>query len=137
FHSTVPTRRASDLFNDAASSVDGLEQKASGFTLGKLVGVIGITAALAKGFQLVKDSIGHAFTRIDTMEQFERVMTTMTGSSEKANEVLDTINDTVVGTAYGLDYAAKSTQDFVTSGMDVDKATDSVASWGDAVAFYG
>src|SRR5699024_8990474 len=107
----------------AASSIEGLEQKASRCILGKLVGAIGITAALAKGFQLDKDSIGHAFTRIETMEQFDRVMTTMTGSSKKANDVLNTINDTVVGTAYGLDVAAKSTQDFVTSGMDVDKAT--------------
>ncbi|WP_268239087.1 tape measure protein [Oceanobacillus neutriphilus] len=86
---------------------------------------------------MVKDSISQAFRRIDTMEQFDRVMTTMTGSSKKAAQVLDTVNDTVVGTAYGLDVAAKSTQNFVTSGMDVDKATDSIGAWGDAVAFYG
>src|SRR5699024_11751688 len=91
----------------------------------------------ANGFQLGENEIAHAFTRMDTMDRIDRVMTTMTGSSEKANDVLNTINDTVVGTAYGLDVAAKSTQDFVTSGMDVDKATDSVGLWGDAAAFYG
>src|SRR5699024_11463724 len=44
---------------------------------------------------------------------------------------------TVTGTAYGLDVGAKAVQDFVTSNMDVDKATDTFAAWGDAVAFYG
>lgn len=71
------------------------------------------------------------------MEQFERVMTTMTGSTEKANQVLDTTNDIVKGTAYGLDVGAQAVQNFVTSNMDVDKATETFAAWGDAVAFYG
>src|SRR5699024_10291874 len=78
-----------------------------------------------------------AFSRIDTMEQFERVMTTMTGSTEKAGQVLGDVTETVTGTAYGLDVGAKAVQDFVTSNMDVDKATQTFASWGDAVAFYG
>lgn len=105
--------------------------------IGKILTALGLVAAATKVFGMIKDSIGSAFSRIDTMEQFERVMTVMTGSSEKANSVLETINDTVKGTAYGLDVAAKATQDFVTSNMDVDKATESVAAWGDAVAFYG
>ncbi len=105
--------------------------------IGKILTALGLVAAATKVFGMIKDSIGSAFSRIDTMEQFERVMTVMTGSSEKANSVLKTINDTVKGTAYGLDVAAKATQDFVTSNMDVDKATESVAAWGDAVAFYG
>jgi hypothetical protein len=65
-------------FDDASGSVDQLERSTekSGLTIGKLAGAIGITAALAKGFAMVKDSVGRAFGRIDTMEQFERVMTT-------------------------------------------------------------
>src|SRR5699024_7668453 len=61
----------------------------------------------------------------------------MTGSSEKAGQVLDAVTDTVKGTAYGLDIGARAVQDFVTSNMDVDKATETFAAWGDAVAFYG
>nr|WP_276569451.1 tape measure protein [Shouchella lehensis] len=105
--------------------------------IGKIVTALGLVALGAKAIGLVKDSIDRAFGRIDTMEQFERVMTTMTGSSEKANEVLDTTNDIVTGTAYGLDVAASAVQGFVTSNMGVDQATESIAAWGDAVAFYG
>lgn len=124
---------------NAINEMKGLDKGAhqSTLTLGKLATSVGLVAVAAKGFQMLKSSITQAFNRIDTMEQFERVMTTMTGSSEKAGQVLDDVNGIVKGTAYGLDVAAKSTQDFVTSGMDVDKATDSIESWGDAVAFYG
>ena len=71
------------------------------------------------------------------MEQFDRVMTEITGSSENAKKALDDTNEAVLGTAYGLDVAAKGVQDFVTRGMEVDKATKTIAAWGDAVAFYG
>ncbi len=71
------------------------------------------------------------------MEQFERVMTTLTGSSEKAGQVLDEVSEKVTGTAYGLDVGAKAVQGFVTSNMEVDKATQTFGAWADAVAFYG
>lgn len=106
-------------------------------TIGKLAAAIGITAALSAGFNLVKDSVQKAFGRIDTMEQFERVMTVMLGSTEDANAALDKTNDIVTGTGYGLDVAAKSVQDFVTRGVEIDKATKYIEAWGDAVAFYG
>lgn len=92
---------------------------------------------VAKIFNMVAESIDAAMKRIDTMEQFSRVMTTMTGSADKANVALDQTRDIVIGTAYGLDTAAKSVQNFVSRGMDISKATDTVAAWGDAVAFYG
>ncbi len=119
--------------------LSGLQQSGenAGIGIGKIVAALGLVALGTKAINMVKDSIDRAFGRIDTMEQFERVMTTMTGSSEKANEVLGITNDTVTGTAYGLDVAASAVQNFVTSNMDVDQATDSIASWGDAVAFYG
>lgn len=129
----------SQAFNNAAKNVDNLERSTgnAGITIGKLAAAVGVTALVAKGFGMVKNSVDKAFGRIDTMEQFERVMTTMTGSTEKAQSVLEDVNETVTGTAYGLDVGAKAVQDFITSNMDVDKATATFKSWGDAVAFYG
>src|SRR5690625_1134265 len=129
----------SNDFKNATKHVQGLDRSTdkAGLTIGKLLGAVGVTAAVAKGFQLVRNSVDLAFKRIDTMEQFERVMTTMTGSTEKANEVLEETNQAVLGTAYGLDIGANAVQNFVTSNMEVDTATDTIARWGDAVAFYG
>lgn len=94
---------------------------------------------------LVKSTLGSiglfnldgAFGRIDTMNQFNRTVTTMTGNASVANAALQQLKGTTLGTAYGLDVASKSTQGFVTRGMSIGKATDQVRIWADAVSFYG
>ncbi|MEN2467939.1 tape measure protein [Ornithinibacillus sp. JPR2-1] len=126
-------------FQNATNSLQGVDKtsKKTSLSVGSLVKTIAGVAATVGIFATLRSAVGKAFDRIDTMEQFERVMTVMTGSASKANKVLEETSDIVTGTAYGLDVAASSVQGFVTSNMDVDKATESVARWGDAVAFYG
>lgn len=137
------TKQSEKAFDSSSSSIKdfGNESK-SGFGkiasgAASLAGAIGLTKAVAGAFNMVKDSLGGATKRIDTMEQFDRTMTTITGSAEKSAEALAKTTEAVTGTGYGLDVAAKSVQDFVTRGMDIEKATDVVETWGDAVAFYG
>ena len=124
---------------DYESRLKSMERKTKSFgtQLKSLLSAVGITKAVSAGFNAMKSSIGSAMDRIDTMEQFTRTMTTMTGSSKIAEQALAKIKDTVTGTAYGLDVAAQSCQKFVTSGMSMDKATGQVKTWADAVAFYG
>lgn len=117
------------------SAASSFKSVAAGAT--SIVGAIGVTKALSGAFNMVKSSLTSAFDRIDVMENFERTMTTLTGSADKAKSALEATRESVTGTAYGLDVAAKSVQDFVTRGMDVDKATNTMKAWGDAVAFYG
>lgn len=105
--------------------------------IGKIVTALGLVAIAGKGIGMIKEGIQGAFARIDTMESFTRVMTVMTGSTEKAIQALENARLVVKGTAYGLDVAAKGVQDFVTRGVGIDKATERLKAWGDAVAFYG
>lgn len=136
---TMTTNGIKKGFGGIGETIKSATGKVGSFVGGvaKIAGAIGVTKLVSAGFDMIKNSVGSAFNRIDTMEQFNRVMTTMLGSTDKANAVLDKTNGIVKGTAYGLDVAALSVQNFVTSNMDVDKATDTVAAWGDAVAFYG
>lgn len=123
-------------YESRLKSMEG-KTKSFGTQLKSLLSAVGITKAVSAGFNAMKSSIGSAMDRIDTMDQFTRTMTTMTGSSKIAEQALVKIKDTVTGTAYGLDVAAQSCQKFVTSGMSMDKATGQVKTWADAVAFYG
>lgn len=123
-------------YESRLKSMEG-KTKSFGTQLKSLLSAVGITKAVSAGFNAMKSSIGSAMDRIDTMEQFTRTMTTMTGSSKIAEQALAKIKDTVTGTAYGLDVATQSCQKFVTSGMSMDKATGQVKTWADAVAFYG
>ena len=94
---------------------------------------------------LLKNTIGRlgigdmsgAFNRMDTMSRFSKTASIMTGDAKMANAALQELKDNTLGTAYGLDVAAKSTQGFMTRGMDIGNAADQVRIWSDAVSFYG
>lgn len=94
---------------------------------------------------LIKNTLGSfgvmdmsgAFSRIDTMNRFQKTVTVMTGDANLAKSALASLKDTVVGTAYGLDVASKSAQGFMTRGMSLGAATNQVRVWADAVSFYG
>lgn len=116
--------------------VDGVTQKAktsSGSLLKTLMGF----SAVQKVIGLVTDSIDGAISRMDTMTNFQRKMSVMTGSSDTAKAALEQLKATTKGTAYGLDVAAAAAQNFVTRGASIGTATAQVEKWGDAVAFYG
>lgn len=133
---TYDTKLDTSGFEQGVNSIKGATQSA-GNQIKSIIAALGIDKLISAGMSTIRESVDTAMTRIDTMNQFTRVMTAMTGSTEKAQVALDDINATVKGTAYGLDIAAKSVQKFVTSGMDLDKATNQVKIWADAVAFYG
>lgn len=120
-------------------SLGGIGQSArSGIaSVGKLATALGLVALAHKGIELVRNSMEQAFSRIDTMEQFRDVMTAITKSTDVANRTLERTLDIVTGTGYRLDAAALAVQNFVTRGIDVEKATRYIEAWGDAVAFYG
>lgn len=96
------------------------------------------------GFSIVQKLVGmvtgqidSAINRMDTMSNFTRTMTAITGSANAAQASLNQLKDVTKGTAYGLDVAASAVQNFTTRGLSIGKATDEVSKWADAVAFYG
>ena len=119
---------------DTSLDASGLQKGAN--NLKGIVEGLGIFEFLKQGVQMVADSVQAAMSRLDTMDQFNRVMTTLTGSTDEANAALERTNEIVAGTAFGLDTASKGVQAFVASGMEVSKATDTMGAWADAVAFY-
>lgn len=122
------------LVFDTTIDTKGFQQGTS--RLGDLVKGGVINDALRGLFNFVVGQIDAAMNRLDTFDQFNEVMTVLLGSTEKANKALNDTNDIVLGTAFGLDTAAQSVQAFVSAGMDVSKATDTMQAWADATAFY-
>ncbi len=119
---------------DTSLDASGVQKGAS--KLGDIVEGLGIFEILKKGVDMIAQSVEAAMGRLDTMDQFNRVMTTMTGSVDTANAALSDTNEIVAGTAYGLDTAAAGVQAFVSAGMKVQNATDTMAAWADATSFY-
>lgn len=132
-------QKASSAAAELKGSVEGADKSNKAFketTLGMAVG-IGVTKLLAKAFDMVKDSIGSAMARADTMDNFRRTITLMTGSVHTADGALATLTGQVVGTAYGLNVAAKAAQGLVTSGINIKDSTRYIGGWLDAVSTYG
>ncbi len=119
------TAKMSNGFNTAKLSVS------------KLLSVIGGLSVVQKMSNVVTGQLDSAFKRMDTMTNYDRTMTAITGSAQMAKASLNGIKDSVTGTAYGLDTAASAVQNFVTRGMDIGNATSEVTKWLDAVSFYG
>lgn len=132
-------RSAENEVNNLNKALDNMDNKintannSSGSLLKTLLGF----SAIQKVFSLVTGQIDSAIERMDTMTNYERTMTAITGSSEAAEASLTELNTIVKGTAYGLDTAASAVQNFVTRGMGIATATEEVGKWADAVAFYG
>ena len=91
----------------------------------------------SKGYQLIAGSVSKATARLDAMGKATNVMSILSGSTEKASQVVQGLTDAVSDTAYGLDAAATSTQKLATSGLDLDGSARMVKNLMDAVSFYG
>lgn len=114
-----------DKINNATKSSNSLFKTLMGFSIvQKIIGVI-------------TNQLDSAIKRMDTMTNFKKTMTAITGSSDAATASLEELKSITKGTAYGLDTAANSTQNFVTRGMGIASATREVGKWADAVSFYG
>lgn len=94
-------------------------------------------SVVSKGYQLIAGSVGKATARLDAMGKATNVMSILSGSTEKASQVVQGLTDAVSDTAYGLDAAATSTQKLATSGLDLDGSARMVKNLMDAVSFYG
>ena len=115
----------SSSFNNTKSSILSFLSVIGGMTIAKGLG------------SMISSRLSSAFSRIDTMDNYNRTMTAITGSSQMAKASLNSIRDSVTGTGYNLDTAAIAVQNFVTRCMNIGNATSEVTKWLDAVSFYG
>ncbi|EPB3092472.1 tape measure protein [Enterococcus faecium] len=105
------------------------------------IGDLSVAMLLSKGaasaLAMTKGSLDGAFGRIDTLDNFQRTMTRVTGSSTEAQAGMEGVRDAVVGTSYTLDGAAQTVQRLVLQNGSLERSTKSYEIWGDAVALYG
>lgn len=124
--------------DDLAGGISNIDKSSSTMsdTMKGMIGARGVLTLMSKAWDMIRDSIGKAVKRIDTMDQFRRVIELMTGDSEAAARAIDKINEAAKGTPYGLDVMSSAVQGLVTAGTELDSAIQYVEGWGNAVAVY-
>src|SRR5699024_6231128 len=72
--------------------LSGSAQRAS-VSIGKIASALGLVYLAKKGIDLVRDSLDGAFNRIDTMEQFGRVMGVMVDDTDAVASSMNRLQD--------------------------------------------
>ncbi|WP_413521607.1 tape measure protein [Brochothrix thermosphacta] len=135
--------------NDSGQSFDvsaGAEKSSGSFKgllgnvnifKGALVGGF-VTAgifAVGKAFDVIKGSIGSAIERIDKIDTATKSLTQLTGSAEKAEEIMKSVSSVIKGTPIAMDAMTESTKGLIASGMKADKVEGVLRATTDAA--YG
>lgn len=126
-------------FKNATKNVEGLDRatESTGLTIGKLAAAVGITAAVAKGFQMVKSAVDGAVSRYDTLSGFPKVLEQMGFSAKDSEKAMSKLSDGIQGLPTTLDDVAKNTQRIATLTGDLDGATDTTLALNNAFIASG
>ena len=133
-------------FQNATKSMDGMERaskkSAGGLKsfiggVGKIAGAIGVTKLVSAGFNAIRSSVDGAVSRVDTLNQFPRVLQQMGASGEDADRSIARLSDGIQGLPTTLDGVASTAQRMFTILGDIDLATESTLALNNAFLASG
>lgn len=109
----------------------------SGFS--KVTGVIaGVVSAVAsRGIDVLSNSLNGAIKRVDTINNFPRVLNSLGYSADEAAKSVSKISDHINGLPTTLDSMTSSVQQILPSVKNVDKASDIMLAFNDALIAGG
>lgn len=136
--------------SEAEKGIDGVTSKAkkSGnsifgtFTkaakgIGKIAAGIGVFTLVNKGINAVRSSLDGAISRVDTLNQFPKVLVQMGYGADEAKKATEKLSKGIQGLPTTLDGITANTQRFITILGDVDLATESTLALNNAFLASG
>lgn len=136
----------SKAFKGAADQVDNMAEstrkssKGLGSMLdgvGKIAVGIGLTKALAVGFGLVRNSIGDAVSRVDTLNQFPKMMEAVGFSADDSEASINRLSEGIQGLPTTLDGVAATAQQLAVLTGDIEGATETTLALNNAFLASG
>ena len=133
-------------FQNATKSMDGIgrasKRSAGGLKsfmggVGKIAGAIGVTKLVSAGFNAIRSSVDGAVSRVDTLNQFPKVLKQMGASGKDANRSIARLSDGIQGLPTTLDGVASTAQRMFTILGDIDLATESTLALNNAFLASG
>ena len=98
--------------------------KTGGNKIKDIVSALGITKIISTAMNTIMNSIDGAVARIDTLNNFPKVMTNLGIASEDSEKAINKLSDGLQGIPTKLDEAALAVQRFTSKNGDVDKSVD-------------
>lgn len=119
--------------------LNGLEKEtgSTGTKIKDIVAGLGITKIIGKAFSLISDNMDSAIKRIDTLNNFPKVMSNLGISSEDSTKAINKLSDGLKGIPTKLDDASLAVQRFTSINNDVNKSTDYFLAFNNALLAGG
>lgn len=109
-----------NIMNQIKSGVDD-PSKSARKSVEDVASSIASIAIVAKAFDILRDSIGRAIDRIDTIDTATKSLTVLTGSAQMAKTVMDDLAAAIEGTPIALNDVAMGAKKMVAAGMEGTK----------------
>lgn len=97
----------------------------------------GITKAVSAGFNMITNSTDAAISRLDTLNNFPKVMSNLGIGADEAQKSIDKMSDKLAGLPTTLDQGAMAVQRFTSANGDVKKSTDIFLALNNAILAGG
>lgn len=111
--------------------------KSGGSTIKSIVAGLGITKLIGTAFNTINASMDTAIKRLDTMNNFPKVMSNLGISTQEADKSIAKMSDKLLGLPTTLDAGAMAVQRFTSKNSDVAKSTDLFLALNNAILAGG
>ena len=111
--------------------------KSGGASVKNIVAGLGITKLVTKAFDTIRNSMDSAIKRIDTMNNFPKVMSNLGISAKDSEQAIKKLSDGLQGIPTTLDAGALAVQRFTSKNGDVKKSADLFLAVNDAILAGG
>ena len=123
-------------FENGLDKMKSSTQKA-GSTIKNIVASLGITKMIGIAMNTINQSIDGAITRLDTLNQFPKVMSNLGIGAEDAQKSISKMSDKLAGLPTTLDDGARAVQRFTSKNGNVAKSTDLFLALNNAILAGG
>lgn len=132
-------QKLDDAANDLDKSLDSIDTADlnDGFTV--LGGTLSnlVASAIKKVASAITDQLSSAISRVDTINNYSKVMQNLGFSAEESQSSMDKLSESINGLPTALDEIVSNTQQMALSLGDLEQATDVTIALNDALLSYG
>jgi len=132
FDTTLDTKG----FKSGISQITG-ETKKGGGTIKNIVAGLGIAKIASVGLNAIKDSLGSAIKRFDTLKNYPRVMESLGYSTDEAKKSINELSDGIESLPTSLDEIVSSAQSYTATLGNMEKGTKTAIAVNDMLLASG
>ena len=133
---TYQTKLDTSGFQKGVNEIEG-KTKTGGASVKNIIAGLGITKLISTAMNTIKNSMDGAISRLDTMNNFPKVMSNLGISAKESQSAINKLSEGLQGIPTSLDAGALAVQRFTSKNNDVQKSVDIFLAVNDAILAGG